>query len=452
MSVPRKLFAVLLGAALPGAATIVVATLPSGAAGSSGGRAEPVVVDRAGGTTSKIGELGVVPNVVGGRVTAQETGNLIYNGGPVQHSSKIYAIFWEPSGRNEYYLPPEYRNTITQYMTDVANASYTTGNVFSVTTQYYDESGPGKSENFVAYNISYGGSIIDRDPFPTSGCANYIISGSTAASAECLTDAQIQAEVNKEVDLLKLPRGLASEYFLYTPFQVASCFNSAAKSCFDPSGKAGYCAYHSGLVGSNTVTLYANMPYDDVQGCKAAEKGGGTPEFPNNSDADPTISTTSHELSETMTDPTGSGWKDSSNMEIGDLCAYTFGTPRGADEYQFSQFNQIISGDFYWTQQEWSNRSTGGGCLQHNPDVQPKPTLAVSPASPAHGQLVTFTATVTDSDDTSFTYAWSFGDGATSTLSKATHTYSSAGPRTVTLVVTDHHGDAVRLTHSVTVS
>jgi PKD repeat protein len=37
-------------------------------------------------------------------------------------------------------------------------------------------------------------------------------------------------------------------------------------------------------------------------------------------------------------------------------------------------------------------------------------------------------------------YAWNWGDGHTSTGKTASHTYSSAGTRTITLTVTDNYG------------
>ncbi|HSO54563.1 MAG TPA: PKD domain-containing protein, partial [Actinomycetes bacterium] len=52
-----------------------------------------------------------------------------------------------------------------------------------------------------------------------------------------------------------------------------------------------------------------------------------------------------------------------------------------------------------------------------------------------------------------FTYLWKFGDGsATSTSSAMSHTFPSAGTRTVTLTVTDGWGRAASITRQVTVS
>jgi PKD repeat protein len=57
-----------------------------------------------------------------------------------------------------------------------------------------------------------------------------------------------------------------------------------------------------------------------------------------------------------------------------------------------------------------------------------------------------------DSDGTVASYAWDFGDGGTSTVAKPSHTYTSAGAKTVTLTVTDDDGATDAVTKTVTAS
>src|SRR5205823_3987913 len=84
--------------------------------------------------------LGVVPSghAKDAPTNALVATNLTYHGGPVQHSSIVRAIFWQPAG---YYLPPSYTNAVTNFFADVAKKSYTAGNVYAASTQYSDASG-----------------------------------------------------------------------------------------------------------------------------------------------------------------------------------------------------------------------------------------------------------------------------------------------------------------------
>ena len=58
----------------------------------------------------------------------------------------------------------------------------------------------------------------------------------------------------------------------------------------------------------------------------------------------------------------------------------------------------------------------------------------------------------TDPDGTVATYAWIFGDGATSNQANPAHTYQVSGTYTVSLTVTDNEGGTTTRTDSVTVS
>ena len=68
------------------------------------------------------------------------------------------------------------------------------------------------------------------------------------------------------------------------------------------------------------------------------------------------------------------------------------------------------------------------------------------------GLVATFTNTSTDTGGTITSYAWTFGDGGTSTVASPSHTYTAAGTYTVTLKVTDSTGATNTKTGSVTVT
>lgn len=90
--------------------------------------------------------------------------------------------------------------------------------------------------------------------------------------------------------------------------------------------------------------------------------------------------------------------------------------------------------------------------------VSAVPTLSVvstgaSINSGAAPLIVNFDPTVTGGL-TPYTYAWTFGDGGSSTIASPSHTYTSAGTYTVTLIVTDTETNAQvkSVTSTVTVT
>jgi len=273
--------------------------------------------------------LGMVASRVSNQATGvRGFGNLRYHGGPVQHGSTVYAIYWDPAG---YSMSSDYTTVINRFFTDVAADSGKTSNVFYAGTQYYDYSG------HEAYSVAFGGSYVDTNPFPASGCSD-----SVSQTTVCLSDAQIQAEVKRVAQLRGWGYGPSKEFFMFTARNVGSCANSS--DC----AFSQYCAYHSWVGSGSAEYLYANMPYADTvtSACDAEP-------HPNGSAADATINVTSHEANETMTDPNGNAWYDLSGYENGDKCAWYFGSSIGSTPY--GAYNQLIDGHPYELQLEYSN-------------------------------------------------------------------------------------------------
>jgi hypothetical protein len=252
----------------------------------------------------------------------------------VMRTNTTYAIYWLPSGQT---VQTGYETAVNQYLGDVAAASGSQTNVYSVATQYYDSTG------FIAYQSTFGGSTVDPDPFPASGCT---------ATPVCLTDAQLQGEIQKVITAKGWQAGPDSLFFIMTPDGVGSCFDSLGSQCTTNA----FCAYHSSFTGTNgQPVLYANEPYDaTIDGCAAGPS-------PNGDDADATVNTMSHEQNEAITDPRGNAWLDSSGEEIADLCAWKFGTPLGTAP-NGQQYNQVINGHHYALQEDYSN--DGSICRQ----------------------------------------------------------------------------------------
>jgi hypothetical protein len=270
------------------------------------------------------------------RGAASSSNNLVYNGGPVMHSDANYAIYWEPSGHT---TSSTFKNVVNGYFGNVAAGSGATNNDYSVATQNYDTTGN------IAYSATSGGSFVDTDAYPSLGCV-----GNASLGGPCINDSQLQAELAKFIAAKKLPTGMGTEYFVYFPPGVTTCTNVTSSEC---SGTI-YCAYHSSFTSGSSTVLYANMPYDGVSGCESGEYPHG------DTGADSELNVTSHENVETITDPLGNAWLDSSGQEIGDKCNFTFGSPLGGAPG--AQYNEQIGTGNYYLQEEWSNAVAG--CVQ----------------------------------------------------------------------------------------
>src|SRR5947209_10424851 len=115
--------------------------------------------------------------------------NLTYAGpdqsgdGPVMRTNTVYAIYWVPPGFSQ---APNYQSVVNGYFANVAADSGASTNAYAAATQYSDTTGP------IAYDSTFGGSSVDKQPFPKSGCAN---PPSVLGATVCLTDDQIQAEI-----------------------------------------------------------------------------------------------------------------------------------------------------------------------------------------------------------------------------------------------------------------
>jgi hypothetical protein len=168
--------------------------------------------------------------------------NLLYHGGPVMRKvSNTYAIFWEPpklQTGDPAYVAPGYNAGILQYFNDVGGTG-----LYNINTQYYQVVG-GVQQNIV--NASkLAASWVDTGAYPKSGCTD------PATPGNCLTDAQIQAEVSHAISVNGWTASATNGFFVFTARDEGSCFSQSGSCAF-----TSYCGYH-GNFGS---TLYANMP------------------------------------------------------------------------------------------------------------------------------------------------------------------------------------------------
>ncbi len=299
---------------------------------------------------------------------------LTYHGGPVMSSNSNYTLYWAPSGSPAY--PAGYQAGVNRYLEDLAHDSGGLLNTDSVLTQY----GNGLGE-FANYDSHFAGALADSDPYPANGCA---------AAPICLTDAQLRSEIASFVEAHKLPSDLQHEYFLLTPPGVESCFEANEKSCSDGTAHPGYCAYHGFIPVSGGVIIYANNPYVAGLSCDPGEQ------HPNENPSDATIAGgLAHEHSESLTDPELNAWYDSKGQEAADKCRTfktktEFGEPLGVAP-DGADYNQLINGDEYWFQQEWSNLTAG--CSQRLAQLPVLTKLAPKKGPVAGGTTVSITGT-----------------------------------------------------------
>jgi hypothetical protein len=237
-------------------------------------------------------------------------GNMTYHSGPIMPGTiKAYAIFWEPTGS---FVSSGYNSLILRYFGDVGSSG-----LYHNNTQYKD------SGNNISSGATLGGSWVDTSAYPSTKLSNK----------------QVKAEVTKAMQHNGWTAALTHTFFVFTAKGENICYGTQC------SFKV-FCAYHSYF---NTNTIYAAMPYagTSLAGCGVAKSPN------NNIDADSTINVTSHEQIEAATDPLISAWYDSSGAEIGDKCAWTFGSVAANGS------NVTWNGHPYIVQQEWDNAKSG---------------------------------------------------------------------------------------------
>jgi Phosphate-induced protein 1 conserved region len=300
----------------------------------------------------------IFPTVESSAVTNTSGGPLIYHsGGSIMPLLNIYAIFWKPAtlqNGNPAVMSAAYRTIQGNLLED-----YVGHGIHNNNTQYYQIiSGVTTYVSGLLFSTAGTGSeaaaYVDTGSYPASGCTD------AATPGNCITDAQLQTELQRVMTLKGWTGGLDKIFVIYTAQGEGSCFKSDSVTCaYKPNtGGSAYCAYH-GAIGSSPATaiIYANIPYGNPGHCQVP----GTPSPNANPSADTATTAVSHELTEAVTDPLLNAWFDSSGNEIGDLCAYNYAT----NSYDGALANQSWNGRFYELQQEYDNHA--GGCVQVGP-------------------------------------------------------------------------------------
>ena len=246
--------------------------------------------------------------------TAQGSGDLLYNGGPVQHSPNSYLIFWGAGWTNSSGYLTSTGAVPYNYTNDLSGTSFE-----NILTQYYDYSGSINNTHVLA------GAAADSSTPPTD----------SSCGGPTIEDTSIQNEASSVVSQMGWTLNSDSLVFVFTP--NGDYVNDGSGACSEQV----FCAYHNWS--SAYGLAYAAMAYPFGSGCQV-------PSSPNGDLAgDSLANVTSHEQFEAITDPQpSSGWVDSSGYEIGDKCAWDFS----------AGYTYLNNGGAFELQTEYSNASS----------------------------------------------------------------------------------------------
>jgi hypothetical protein len=245
--------------------------------------------------TLSIDELGAAKrelsdvDLFAGQARAASAPHLVYSGGPLLTNVQVFNIFWG----TKWSAGPG--AAIATRLSDFYKAIL----VSPLIDQLAEYNVAGKS-------IGHGSLV---------GAKAITANAPVASVTDTIIRTRLQGWIKARTVAATTPNTL---YFIYLDPGIVSIMGGA-RSC------SSYCGYHD-AVGK---VYYAVMPYPSCAGCL-----GGMAAF------DALTGTSSHELCEAITDPVpGSGWYDTHNGEIGDICAW--------------QFKKVAG---YTVQLEWSNQ------------------------------------------------------------------------------------------------
>jgi len=199
--------------------------------------------------------------------------HLTWNGGPVEHNTRVFLDFWGSQWSSD-------RNGVQSYLTNFFNATGS-DTMSNVLTQYTDSSG----KVSLSHPVLAGAWNDNASAAPRNASAN-----------------SISTEANK-----------AASHFGVSGASVDIIVVSPSGTHPDGFPNTGFCAWHDW----NGRVAFTNMPYvlDAGSSCGANSVSGQLDGF---------SIVAGHEYAEAATDPqAGNGWLDnSSGEENADLCAW----------------------------------------------------------------------------------------------------------------------------------
>jgi len=177
-------------------------------------------------------------------------------GNAIVSSSKVYAIYWDPT--NHY--DGDWQHLIDVFLKSMGGSSKDLGAVFAVDAQYTDA-----ANEHAYYDSTFEGAYTDTDAYPSSGCADpqpmnpRSLIGPEVAPGEhapiCLTDQQLQTELQTFIADHSLHKGMGTIFYLLTPPGVTVCL--------DGGGITGHCSDFVGEVSEIEADTEAKVEADE---------------------------------------------------------------------------------------------------------------------------------------------------------------------------------------------
>jgi hypothetical protein len=274
-------------------------------------------------------------------------------------SPTVYAIYWIPPHLQDgtaTSMSSAYQTVQTNMLKEYFGHSLSTNN-----TQYYQGS---SSKTYIKGTGKVGGTYVDTALYPGSDC--FDPSSQLTNGNNCISDADLQNEINKVMSLKGWTGGTNKMFLLFTSSNEGQCFASGSSCSYN-----NYCAYHTFFTnGLGQTVIYGNEPYGNLNVCQIP----GAPSPNSNPAADAAATAASHELTEAITDPLLNAWFDSSGAEIGDECAYFYGfagygsgSTAGNEQWDGKRF--FLQTEYSNVLQGWNINASFPGCFNAGPDL-----------------------------------------------------------------------------------
>ncbi|HWX66302.1 MAG TPA: PKD domain-containing protein, partial [Rhodanobacter sp.] len=291
-------------------------------------------------------------------------------------------------------------------------------------------------------------------PYQSGGTLAGVWYDNSAASPAQATGAQLAQEANAAAAHFGNTTAASNRYAYYV---ILSPHGTNPDNYQGVNGGQAYCAWHDYNADQGAATPYGNLAFSNQPYNMDMGQGCGV-NFVNSGSAgtlDGWTMTLGHEWHEMMSDQFPSGgwtlWTNGapSTTENSDECAWiAAGSPGGAA-------NVTMGTGTFTEQASWSNDTNA--CAISHPIVGGSSGGGGTPVAnftdTVSGLTVNFTDSSTDTGGSISSYAWTFGDGSTSTSASPSHTYTAAGTYSVTETVTDSvSGKTNAKTASVTVT